>query len=117
MPIKEWSKDVYLAELSDDPQLSDDITLLEDRMENDPRHTVLNFSEVGFINSSNIARMLKLRKMMISQNKRLLISDVNSQVWSVFLVTGLDKIFEFTKDVVTSLATLQIENTGADGGD
>ena len=33
---------------------------------------------------------------------------------AVFLVTGLAKIFEFTNDMMTSLATLQIAN--GDGG-
>jgi hypothetical protein len=34
---------------------------------------------------------------------------VRDNVWSVLMVTGLDKIFEFTEDVMTSLASLQIE--------
>ncbi len=113
MSIKEWSEDIYIVELSDDPQFTDDITALMERIDENPRDTVLNFGAVGFVNSSNIARLLRLRKLMISKEKRLLFSDVNSQVWGVFLVTGLDKIFEFTKDVSTSLAMLQIENGNA----
>jgi hypothetical protein len=35
--------------------------------------------------------------------------DVNTQVWGVLLVTGLDKIFDYTNDVATALAMLQIE--------
>jgi anti-anti-sigma factor len=111
MAIKEWSDDVYLVELSDDPQLTDDLTALMDRLEASPRDVVINFGAVGFVNSSNIARLLRLRKMMIAVQRRLIFSDVNSQVWGVFVVTGLDKIFEFVKDVSTALATMQI---GAD---
>ena len=33
---------------------------------------------------------------------------VGNQVWGAFLVTGLDKIFHYTDDVTTALATLQI---------
>jgi hypothetical protein len=31
-------------------------------------------------------------------------------VWGAFLVTGLDKVFEFVDSVPLALATLQIEN-------
>ena len=32
----------------------------------------------------------------------------DDQVWGAFLVTNLDKLFEFTGDVPTALTTLQI---------
>jgi len=46
--------------------------------------------------------------MMISSKRRLILCEVNTQVWGVFMVTGLDKIFEFTNDIATALATLQL---------
>ncbi len=33
----------------------------------------------------------------------------------MFLVTGLEKIFEFTKDMATALTTVQLENKKTDG--
>jgi len=110
MAIKEWSDEIYIAELSDDPQFTDDLTALMDRVESSPRDIVLNFGAVGFVNSSNVARLLRLRKMMISLEKKLIFSDVNSQVQGVFHVTGLDKIFQFTNDISIALAMLQIDN-------
>ena len=108
MAIQEWSPEIMVVELSDDPQFTDDLTALMDALEAEPKHVVLNFASVGFVNSSNVARLLRLRKLMISKDKRLILCDVNAQVWGVFLVTGLDKIFEFTDDVSTALATLQL---------
>ena len=70
---------------------------------------VLNFSAVGFINSSNVARLLRLRKKMVSIQRRLVLCEVNTQVWGIFLVTGLDKVFDFTKDVSTALAKVQLD--------
>jgi len=63
---------------------------------------------VSFLNSSNIARLLRLRKQLANADRRLIICGVNDQVWGVFLVTGLDKIFEFTNDVATALAAMQL---------
>ena len=70
----------------------------------------MNFAAVGFINSSNVASLLRLRKQMILDQSRLVLCGVNTQVWGIFLVTGLDKIFELTNDIATALATLQLAN-------
>ncbi|MBN1556461.1 MAG: STAS domain-containing protein [Phycisphaerae bacterium] len=108
MAIQEWSDDILVAELGDDPQFTDELAALMDKLEADAKHVVLNFAAVGFVNSSNIAQLLRLRKLMISSDKKLILCDVNTQVWGVLLVTGLDKIFEYTNDVSTALAMLQL---------
>ena len=108
MAIQKWSDKITVAELSDDPQYTDELAAIMDSVETRPTDVVLNLSAVSFINSSNVARLLRLRKLMLSQNRRLILCGVNTQVWGVFLVTGLDKIFEFTNDVSTALATIQL---------
>jgi anti-anti-sigma factor len=114
MPIQNWSDDIVVVELADDPQFTDELTSLTDALEGKPRHVVLNFAAVGFINSSNVARLLRLRKLMSTQQRKLVLCEVNTQVWGVFLVTGLDKIFSFTNDISTALASLQL-GAGAAG--
>jgi len=108
MTIQMWSDDIMVVELGDDPQFSDEMTVVTEKLESNPANVVLNFSPVSFINSSNVAKLLRLRKLLNSKNKRLVFCDVNTQVWGVFLVTGLDKIFEFTNDISTALATVQL---------
>ncbi len=108
MSIQEWSENITVAELSDDPQFSDDLAALLEALEEKPASVVLNFATVTFINSSNIATLLRLRKHMNATQRTMILCDVNTQVWGVFLVTGLDKIFEFTNDVSTALAKLQL---------
>jgi hypothetical protein len=36
---------------------------------------------------------------------------VSDQVWSIFLVTGIDKLFRFAPDPMTALAGIQLEET------
>jgi len=110
MAIQEWSEEITLCELGDDPQFSDDMDSLLDRFDDKPTDVALNFAAVGFINSSNISRLLRLRKFTLSAGRRLILCNVNTQVWSVFQVTGLDKLFEFTNDISTALASLQLGN-------
>jgi anti-anti-sigma factor len=108
MAIQQWSDEITVAELGDDPQFTEDVTGLMDSLEGAGRDVVLNFSAVGFINSSNIALLLRLRKLVISAKRRLILCGVSRHVWSVFQVTGLDKILEFTNDIATALATVQL---------
>ena len=69
---------------------------------------VLNLSSVTYLNSSNIAQMLRLRKRLNSVGRHMRICAVGDQVWGVLMITGLDKIFDFTDDVTTALASLQL---------
>lgn len=109
MAIQDWSDSIVVAELAADPQFTDELTALTDRLELKPKDVVVNLAAVGFVNSSNIARLLRLRKLMVTTGRKLIICDVNTQVWGVLLVTGLDKIFEFTNDVSTALAMIQLD--------
>jgi anti-anti-sigma factor len=109
MPIEKWSDQINVLHLADDPQFTDDLQALEAQLGSKPADAVLDFSAVHFINSSNIARILKLRKQMISSDRRLVLCGVSTQVWGTFLVTGLDKVFTFSDGVPTALATLMMK--------
>ena len=61
------------------------------------------------INSSNIAQLLRLRKILGEGDRQLRICGVSDEVWSVLMVTGLDKVFHFAPDTMTALASIQIE--------
>jgi anti-anti-sigma factor len=108
MPIEKWSDKVNVLHLADDPQFSDDLASLEAQTTAKPADAVLDFAAVHFINSSNIARLLRMRKLMITKDRRLMVCGVSTQVWGTFLVTGLDKVFSFSDNVTTALATLQM---------
>jgi anti-sigma B factor antagonist len=115
----EWSEDIAIAELADEPALSDELNGLIDRVrdagESTP-HVVLNFAGVTYVNSSNIAQMLKLRATLSKAGRRLKLCSVTDEVWSVMLVTGLDKVFLFAPDPMTALAGLQLEDAEGDEG-
>jgi anti-anti-sigma factor len=108
MPVEKWSDNVLLVRLGNDPGFSDDLQSIEDQLATRKLDAVLDFSAVKFINSSNIARLITLRKSIAAAGGRLVLCGADTQVWSAFLVTGLDKIFEFSDNVPTALATLQI---------
>ena len=109
MSIDRWSENILVAELGDDPAFSDDLSALIDQVEGDGNSAVvLNFAGVNYVNSSNIAKLLKLRKKLINDRRRLVLCGITTNVWGLFLVTGLDKVFEFADSVSTALASVQI---------
>jgi anti-anti-sigma factor len=108
MPVEKWSDSVVVVHLGDDPQFTDDMESLEASLVQSPKDAVLDMSALKFINSSNIARLLKIRKNIVSKENRLFLCGVTNHVWGAFLITGLDKVFEFSNNVSTALATLQM---------
>lgn len=112
MPLQEWSESTLIAEMNDEPMFSEDFETLIGRLETGDDGTpdvIVNMLGVSRLNSSNLSQLLRLRKMLISRDRRLRICSVDKAVWSVFMVTGLEKLFDFTDDIATSLASLQIE--------
>ena len=113
MPLQEWSESTLIAELNDEPLFSEEFEALMGRLEDagdDVPDVIVNLLGVSRLNSSNLAQLLRLRKMLLSHERRLRICSVDDSIWSVFMTTGLEKIFEFTDDIATSLASLQIES-------
>jgi anti-anti-sigma factor len=108
MPLEQWSESVVVARLADDPQLTDDLLALDEAVQQKPSHAVLDFTGVSFINSSNLAKLLKLRKKMVNDDSRLVMCCVGDQVWGTLLLTGLDKLFTVSDDISTALATVQM---------
>ncbi len=109
MSIENWSENIIVAELQDDPGFTDDLSTLTDQLasRNDV-DVVLNLAGVSYVNSSNIAKLLKLRKRLINNRRRLVLCGIDTNVWGLFLVTGLDKVFDFAESVATALATVQL---------
>lgn len=113
MPVNEWSESIVIAELTDEPAFSEDMeSLLRslDEADDDLPDVIVNLQGAKRVNSSNLSQLLRLRKRLTQADRRLRICSVNDTVWSVFLMTGLDNVFDFTEDVSTSLASLQIED-------
>lgn len=109
----EWSDSIVVAELEDEPALSEELSSLFERANTAAAgkvpHLVLNFSNVTYVSSSNLAQLLRLRKCIAEAGRQIKICAVSDDVWSVLLVTGLDKIFRFAPDLMTALAGLQLE--------
>ena len=111
--MAEWSDQIEVVDLADEPDLSDDLLNTYNKLaampDSERPSLVLNLQAVTYLNSSNIAQMLRLRKLMIESDRKLKVCSVADAVWSIMLLTGLDKVFEFTPDKATAIAGLQLD--------
>ena len=109
MGIQDWSEDVILVNLSKEPHLSEDlkavVAIVQKRKSCD---VVVDFSEVDIITSSSLASLLKLRKVLKDNSRRLTFCNVKASTRNIFTLTGLDGVFEFVDDQFVALASLQL---------
>jgi anti-anti-sigma factor len=112
MSIQNWSETILVAELQDDPVFTDDLEALCEQVQADPRlNVVLDMSNVTYLNSSNIARLIDLREQIVLKNQaRLVLCGVGTHVWGIMLVSELHKVFEFADNVAVALAGVQIDS-------
>ncbi|MBX3381615.1 MAG: STAS domain-containing protein [Phycisphaeraceae bacterium] len=114
----DWSDSIVIADLADEPVLSEELSSIGDRLSAKGAvvpSVVLNFANVTYVNSSNLASLLKIRKLLAEKKRGLRLCSLSEDVQSVMSVTGLDKIFRFAPDPMTALASLQIEDSNRAG--
>ncbi len=73
-------------------------------------HIVLNFAGVTRLNSSHIAQLLRMHKLVTAGGRRLVICAMNKELSSIMRLTGLERVFTFVPDTVSGLASVQIED-------
>lgn len=108
--MQKWTERIWVLKLAAEPAFTEEMELLAQQVAQSPfvPHVVLDLSAIREMNSSNLSAVLRVRKMAVDGNAKLRIAAPNDTIWAVFLMTGLDKIFEFTPDVATALAGLKM---------
>lgn len=109
MPIQQWSDQILVVEMGDDPQFTDELNSLTEQLERNPSlDVVLDMWEVNQIYSSNISQLLRLRAAVIANERRLFLAATRTQVWGVLQEISLDKKFDVADDVASALTSLEM---------
>ena len=88
MSLNEWSESIVLAETGEEPTFSEDMTslmaIVEDSEQGgrDMPDMVVNLADVDYLNSSNIAQLLRLRKRLAASSV-----PVGSAGWTIASLT------------------------------
>ncbi len=110
MGIKNLSKDVLLVVLpSKGPKIAHELKAVNEAVSKKKgnRDVVIDFSRVEIINSSNISNLLILHNLLKNSGHRLIFCNVSTVTKCIFVVAGLDKVFEFSDDQPATLAAVE----------
>jgi len=109
MGIQNWSENIVLVDLPQEPQMVDELkTVTEIVRDRGDCDVVLDFSSIDIVTSSSLSKLLKLRKLLADCGHQLVFCNVAAATKGIFTITGLDGIFELVDDKFVALASLQL---------
>ena len=62
------------------------------------RKVLLNFSNVEYLSSAALGKLISLHKELQKAGGRLVLCSIDQQIYEVFEITKLDKLFTIVKD-------------------
>jgi len=96
MGIKRVSKEVIFAALPPEPEISKELeSIMQKTDEGCDCDIAVDFSDVDIVTSSSLSKLLKLRKLLVDRNHRLVCCNLAAATRGIFTLTGLDGVFEF----------------------
>jgi len=109
MGIKNLSKDALLVELpSKSPKIAMQLKAVNETVsKNGSCDVIIDFSRVEIINSANISNLLILNNMVQNSGHRLIFCNVATVTKCIFVVAGLNEVFEFVDNKSKALATVE----------
>ncbi|MCG3137058.1 MAG: hypothetical protein HJJLKODD_00900 [Phycisphaerae bacterium] len=90
-------EEIYINEIGD--QLG---KIIE---EHRPINLLLNFRKVEHLSSAALGMLINLQKKIAGQSGRLKLSDINPQIFEVFKITRLNKVFEIHDSAAAAKAS------------
>jgi anti-anti-sigma factor len=99
MAIENWSEDGIVVELTPEPEMAGELKgVTEEVRKRSGCDVVVDFSKADIVNSSSLAELLRLHKLLVAYGRRLVLCSVGPMTRRIFTVTALDQIFEFADD-------------------
>ncbi len=109
MGIKNLSKDVLLVELpSKSHRIANELKAVNEAVSKKGNcDVIIDFSRVEIINSANISNLLILHNMQQGTGRRLILCNVATVTKCIFVVAGLNEVFNFSDDTSSAMATVE----------
>lgn len=109
MSIQSWSDDILMVDLSKEPQMVDDLRTVTDIcLKRRNVSVVIDCKAINIITSTSLSRMLKIRKLLLENENKLILCNLNPRTLHIFRLTGLVDVFCFANDKLSALTKLQM---------
>jgi len=97
-----------VANLTVDQGLEQVAQQISDLIKNQkPKNLLIDFTGVKFFSSQALGILLDAKKKLSAQKGNVIISGINPQLYRVFKITNLDKIFKFYPDAQSAVNDLK----------
>ncbi len=70
------------------------------------RKFVLNFSQVEFLSSAALGKLISFEKKVSTHDGELILTNIRPEIYEVFAITKLTKLFQIKDDEADALAVL-----------
>jgi len=77
--------------------------------QNKPKLVVADFKNVKFFSSAVLGMLLSIRNTLHASGGNFFIAGINPQLYRVFRITNLDKIFRFSPDSESAFKELSVK--------
>lgn len=119
------SRPIHLAKLGSRPftgfgsedaePLSEALSAAYELIANDSKpgeSFIIEFDGVGYMNSSHLAQLLRIRKRLADRGCKLVLCGMNDSLWSVVHLTGLDRVFKIASTLRDAQGMMALEERG-----
>jgi len=111
MGIQNLTENIVLVDAPAEPGLNEELkNVTEIVRERGDCDVVIDFSHVDIVTSSSLSKLLKLRKVLMDCDHRLLLCSVASATKGIFSITALDGVFEMVHDQSAALASIDSQS-------
>jgi len=109
MGIQDWSENIILVNLEPEPQLGEELKTVT-RIARDRRecNAVIDFTNAEMVTSSSLAQLLRLQKTLRDKAGKLILCGLSKRTKGIFVVTGLETVFDFAEEQFVALASFQM---------
>jgi anti-sigma B factor antagonist len=77
--------------------------------EENKKKLLLNFSQVDFLSSAALGKLITLDKKVKAHQGKLRLSNIRPEIYEVFAITKLNKLFDIKDDEGAALTAFQAE--------
>ncbi len=108
MGIQNFSEDVILITLPEQPQYGEEIDIVNKLLSNSVDFDVLvDFSKVEILTSGSICGLMILDKLLKGSGRKLVLYNLPSAIKQIFVRTGLLVVFDLADDQFDAVQQIQ----------
>ncbi len=112
----EYADDTTIITFTDEKILEDkDIRSLQESIlsvveQGDGIKLILDFRNVQFLSSAVLGLLIRVSKKVYERNGKLRLCNINPNIYKIFKITRLTKIFDIYEDLDSAVESLSIED-------